>query len=152
MADEMNRNEDRYAREMAADKQGLRPSNIQNHEMSVIGGSPLVNAGSNTSSRGLISGNRVGGRNGGMNDNNEQDDNYDELEGGLGENTFHHPALYRNQPTIWLPKDSLGLSSEAVQNARARGIDITDQEADINDKGKLEIYRDTVPGLDFSKS
>jgi hypothetical protein len=80
----------------------------------------------------------------------QAEEEYDELS-EFDEHTFHHPALYYGQPTIWLPRDKLGISEEAVRNARQRGIDITDSDAKIDDKGKIEIFRDTVPGTDFKQ-
>lgn len=94
-----------------------------------------------------------------------EDEEPDELEGGLDDHAFHHPALYRQQPTvcvpcrtyssgtershqIWLPKDALGLSDEAVKNARAHDIDITNKDATIDSKGKIHISRDSIPGTD----
>ena len=150
MADEMGRNEDRYAMEMAEEKRRNQPMKAHSRATNETppDGSPFTEAESrnvdaNGSSSALTSAHGQAGL--------LEDDSYDELEGGLGEHTFHHPALYRAQPTIWLPRDNLGISKEAVRNARARGIDITDQDADINEKGKVDIHRDTVPGLDFSK-
>lgn len=75
----------------------------------------------------------------------------DEIEGGLDENTFKHPALWRGQPTVWIIHDDLGISSEAVRNARARGVDMTDEDTSINEKGKVKIHTKTLPGLDWTK-
>jgi len=51
----------------------------------------------------------------------------------------------------WLPRDKLGLSQDAIRSARAKGIDATDEDAIINDKGKIEVFRDTLPGQSFDK-
>lgn len=62
---------------------------------------------------------------------------------------YLNPAFYRDQPTLWLPRDQLGLSAEQVSKARSHGVDITDEDATVNEKGKIEIQRDTLPGQDF---
>jgi hypothetical protein len=54
-------------------------------------------------------------------------------------------------PQIWLPRDPLGLSDEAVKNARAHNISITDRDATIDDKGKVRISRDSIPGTEFDE-
>lgn len=64
-------------------------------------------------------------------------------------NAYLNPAFYREQPKLWLPRDQLGLSAEQVQKAREHGVDITDEDATIDQKAKLELQRDTLPGQDF---
>ena len=49
----------------------------------------------------------------------------------------------------WIPQDKLGLSRDAIARANAKGIDMTDTDASINDKGKIEVSRGTLPGVDF---
>jgi len=94
----------------------------------------------------------------------------DEVFGRLNENAFEHPALWREQPTVcpyflacwydglilmfvlqvWLPRDPLNISQDAVRRARAKGILITDDDATLDNKGKVDISRETVPGEDFN--
>ncbi|KAK9898454.1 DUF221-domain-containing protein [Cystobasidium minutum MCA 4210] len=62
---------------------------------------------------------------------------------------YLNPAFYRDQPTLWLPRDNLGLSAEQVSKARSHGVDITDEDATMNEKAKIELQRDTLPGQDF---
>jgi hypothetical protein len=62
---------------------------------------------------------------------------------------YLNPVFYREQPMLWLPRDQLGLSAEQVSKARSHGIDITDEDATIDQKAKIEIQRDTLPGQDF---
>lgn len=62
---------------------------------------------------------------------------------------YLNPAFYKDQPTLWLPRDQLGLSAEQVSKARSHGVDITDEDATIDQKAKIEIQRDTLPGQDF---
>lgn len=76
----------------------------------------------------------------------------EELEGGLNERTFYHPALWKHQPTIWLVRDDVGISDEAIKNARAHGIDATNEDARFNEKGKIEILREDLPGNDFDQN
>ena len=104
-------------------------------------------------------------------DSNDDDEiEMDELEGGLTEHAFHHPALYKHQPVvsdgdapgrrkhltlchaqIWLPQDALGISDEAVRNARALRINITSRDATIDAKGKIQISRSSIPGTDHDQ-
>jgi len=82
---------------------------------------------------------------------NGQSKNSDEdVFGKLNDNAFEHPALWREQPTIWLPRDPLNISQDAVRRAKAKGILITDDDATLDNKGKLDISRETVPGEDFN--
>ena len=62
---------------------------------------------------------------------------------------YLNPAFYRDQPMLWLPRDQLGLSAEQVSKARSHGVSITDEDATIDEKAKIEIQRDTLPGQDF---
>ena len=62
---------------------------------------------------------------------------------------YLNPIFYREQPTLWLPRDDLGISSEQVTNARSHGVDMTDGDATISAKGKVDIQRDTLPGQPF---
>ncbi|KAK9898455.1 DUF221-domain-containing protein [Cystobasidium minutum MCA 4210] len=62
---------------------------------------------------------------------------------------YLNPIFYREQPTLWLPRDELGISNEQVLKASAHGVNITDHDATITQKGKIEIQRDTLPGQGF---
>lgn len=62
---------------------------------------------------------------------------------------YLNPVFYRDQPKLWLPRDELGISAEQVLKARAHGVDITDEDATVTPKGKIEIQRDTLPGQSF---
>lgn len=62
---------------------------------------------------------------------------------------YLNPVFYRDQPTLWLPRDDLGISGEQVMLARSRGVDMTDLDATISPKGKVDIQRDTLPGQPF---
>lgn len=73
----------------------------------------------------------------------------DELEGGLNDHAFHHPALWRPQPTVWLIKDDLGISDEAIRNAKAHGVDATNVDTGFNEKGRIEVHSEELPGHDF---
>lgn len=52
---------------------------------------------------------------------------------------FAHPAASRPQQTIWLPKDTLGLSNEEVAALREKRIDVSTHDAEMDGKGKVSI-------------
>jgi hypothetical protein len=62
---------------------------------------------------------------------------------------YLNPVFYRDQPKLWIPRDRHGLSTEQVSSARGHGVDITDEDATIDEKAKVEIQRDTLPGQGF---
>lgn len=62
---------------------------------------------------------------------------------------YLNPVFYRDQPTLWIPRDEMGISAEQVIHARAHSVSITDEDATISPKGKIEIRRDTLPGQAF---
>lgn len=146
LADETRANERRYAEEMHAAKIGKTGSTVAASE------SRAIEAGAAAGS--MAAGEKLGPGNADLEaarapsvDFTHQDA---EMDGGLNHNAFEHPALWRDQPTIWLPRDPLGLSQEAVSRARRRNVLITDDDATIDEKGKVDITRDTVPGEDFN--
>ena len=149
LADETRANERRYAEEMRSESTGrnggaVAPTASRATDGTAVGGQHV---------NGKLGNGKVGGDNadveaarGGSMDLGHQDA---EMAGGLDENTFTHPALWREQPTVWLPRDQLGLSKEAVERARRRNVLITDENATIDEKGKVDISTDEVPGEDF---
>ena len=164
LADETRKSEHRYAEEMAAEK-GLTNNRMAPVDTRATDGTAVGGGEQRTSSEGLIGGKGAsngrgdiemgdlegrhagqGGKYGGSAGLAQADR---ELAGGLDENTFSHPALYREQPTVWLPRDNLGLSHEAVRRGRKHGVLITDDDATIDEKGKVDITRDTQPGETF---
>jgi calcium permeable stress-gated cation channel len=52
---------------------------------------------------------------------------------------FAHPATSRPQRTIWMAKDTLGLSAEEMTAIRERGIDVSCVDADMDAKGDVTI-------------
>ncbi|KAJ4468911.1 hypothetical protein J3R30DRAFT_3385050 [Lentinula aciculospora] len=58
---------------------------------------------------------------------------------------FAHPAASRPQRTIWMPKDQLGLAEEEERACREKGIDISTKNAEMNEKGKVNLTGDGQP-------
>lgn len=58
---------------------------------------------------------------------------------------FAHPATSRPQRTVWIPKDHLGLSEEEERACWEKGIDISSKDAEMNEKGKVELTGDSQP-------
>jgi len=52
---------------------------------------------------------------------------------------FAHPATSRPQRTVWMAKDTLGLSSEELAALRERGIDVSCEDAEMDAKGDVTI-------------
>lgn len=137
LADETRANERRYAQEMRASTDngnGMRPMESRATEATAIGQGNAAGQKAGKTSTDLEGAGR------------EQDA---EMAGGLDDTAFRHPSLHRAQAYIWLPRDKLGLSQDAVERARRRNILITDEHATINEKGKVDIDTDELPGEDF---
>lgn len=65
----------------------------------------------------------------------------DEDEVDLNEHAFDHPSTYVDQRWIWIPRDPLGLSKELVKELHEAGVDASDEGADMNLKGIVEVTR-----------
>lgn len=52
---------------------------------------------------------------------------------------FAHPAASRPQRTVWIPRDTLGLSAEEERACREAGIRVSDTHAEMNEKGKVDV-------------
>jgi hypothetical protein len=149
LADETRANERKYAEEMRSTNAGKTGGVVAPTESRATDGTAVAGNGNSKFGNGKVGGGMEdveAGRGQSM-DLGHQDA---EMAGGLNEMAFEHPALWRDQPTVWLPRDQLGLSKEAVERGRRRNILITDDDATIDEKAKVEITRDAVPGEDFN--
>lgn len=54
---------------------------------------------------------------------------------------FDHPSTYVDQPWIWIPKDSLGLSTFLVQELQDAGVSASDLGAEMGANGIVEVTR-----------
>lgn len=54
---------------------------------------------------------------------------------------FDHPSTYEHQPWVWLPRDSLGISSVLVREFQAAGVETSDEGAVMDEKGTVEVTR-----------
>ncbi|KAJ7686662.1 hypothetical protein B0H17DRAFT_984958 [Mycena rosella] len=52
---------------------------------------------------------------------------------------FAHPAASRPQRIVWFPRDRLGLAEEEERGCRAAGVDVSLKDAEMNEKGKVDI-------------
>ncbi|KAJ7664278.1 hypothetical protein B0H17DRAFT_991245 [Mycena rosella] len=52
---------------------------------------------------------------------------------------FTHPAASRPQRVVWLPRDRLGLAEEEERACREAGVDVSLRDAEMNEKGKVDI-------------
>lgn len=73
-------------------------------------------------------------------DSSRVDDDEDE-DVELEENAFNHPATYREQRWIWVPKDQLGLSASVVEDLRRAGVEASDLGASMGAEGQVKVSR-----------
>lgn len=52
---------------------------------------------------------------------------------------FAHPAASRPQQTIWIARDTLGLTAEEMDAMRERGIAVSSVDAEMDGKGAVSI-------------
>ncbi|CAK5261869.1 unnamed protein product [Mycena citricolor] len=52
---------------------------------------------------------------------------------------FSHPAASRPQRVVWFPRDPLGLAAEEEQACNAAGVNASTKDAEMNEKGKVDI-------------
>ncbi|CAK3869412.1 related to DUF221 domain [Lecanosticta acicola] len=60
---------------------------------------------------------------------------------------FLHPAVISEVPTIWIARDKYGLSKQEIVNTKkevGEGLEVTDENAWFNEKGKLQWDEDIV--------
>lgn len=65
------------------------------------------------------------------------------------EHAFDHPSTYVDQPWIWVPKDSLGLSEMLISDLKLVGVDASNVGAEMDEKGIVEVSRNP-PDEDWS--
>jgi hypothetical protein len=53
---------------------------------------------------------------------------------------FAHPAASRPQRRVWIPRDTLGLAEEEERACRELGIKISDRNAMMDEKGKVDVH------------
>jgi hypothetical protein len=70
-------------------------------------------------------------------DNNSENSDIEEE----NEHAFDHPSTYVSQRWIWIPRDPFGLSKELINDLHDAGIDASDEGADMDDKGIVEVTR-----------
>ncbi|KAF9067098.1 hypothetical protein BDP27DRAFT_1329517 [Rhodocollybia butyracea] len=58
---------------------------------------------------------------------------------------FAHPAASRPQRTIWIANDRHGLAQEEKRACLDKGIDTSTENAEMNEKGKVELTGDAQP-------
>lgn len=59
---------------------------------------------------------------------------------------YFHPSITSKVPLLWVPRDELGVSKQEVEHT-SRVIDITDEDAFIDEKGNVQWNSDTVPPI-----
>ena len=56
-----------------------------------------------------------------------------------GPKDFNHPASVDTQRIIWIPDDELGLGRAEVEDMRKRGVEVSLEKAEMDEKGKIRI-------------
>ncbi len=72
-------------------------------------------------------------------DLSDEEDGDDEAD--FDEHAFDHPSTYEEQKWIWIPHDTLGLSEMLVQDLKDVGVDASDEGANMDEKGVVEVTR-----------
>ncbi|KAF8314940.1 hypothetical protein DL93DRAFT_2042726, partial [Clavulina sp. PMI_390] len=65
----------------------------------------------------------------------------DDGEEDVDEHAFDHPSTYKPAPTIWVPKDKLGLSDVLLEELRDAGVDASDLGASMSEKARVKVTR-----------
>ncbi|KAK6465600.1 hypothetical protein DFJ63DRAFT_282912 [Scheffersomyces coipomensis] len=65
-------------------------------------------------------------------------DNYIEYNPEFTRTAYNDPAVTDEEPHIWIAKDNLGLSEIEKNKALENGVDVSDENADFNEKGSIE--------------
>jgi hypothetical protein len=76
----------------------------------------------------------------GDNDDDEEEESSQD-EADFDEHAFDHPSTYKEQPWIWIPKDTLGLSTLMVNDLKAAGVQASDTGAVMDSHGVVEVVR-----------
>lgn len=56
---------------------------------------------------------------------------------------YHHPAITAKPPKLWIVKDELGVSEQEIKESK-KVIDISDDRAHFDEKGKIQWDRDDL--------
>lgn len=67
--------------------------------------------------------------------------NAEDEEEYLDEHAFDHPSTYAEQPWIWIPKDTLGLSGVLLQEFKEAGVETSDNGSTMDERGTVEVSR-----------
>ncbi|KAF7797862.1 hypothetical protein EIP86_009068 [Pleurotus ostreatoroseus] len=65
----------------------------------------------------------------------------DDLDKDFDIHGFDHPSTYTEQPWIWIHNDALGISQVLIRDLRQSGVDASDEGANIDAKGTVEVQR-----------
>jgi len=57
-----------------------------------------------------------------------------------GPTDFYHPATVEPQQIIWIAQDPLGLGDAEVEANRSMGVEASNQDAEMDEKGHVEIF------------
>ncbi|KZT62553.1 DUF221-domain-containing protein [Calocera cornea HHB12733] len=57
-----------------------------------------------------------------------------------GPTDFYHPASVQPQRIIWIAQDPLGLGDAEVEANKAMGVEASNQDAEMDEKGHVEIF------------
>lgn len=66
--------------------------------------------------------------------------NYIEYNPEFVRTAYDDPVVNDEEPHIWIPKDSMGLSEIEKNKALENGVDVSDSDAGFDEKGRTEYY------------
>lgn len=73
-----------------------------------------------------------------------------EVDQDLVRNAYLPPAVWREMPTILIPRDEMGVSAQEVRDTRKFGVPIRDDVGTFNEKGKIVVDDDMMSELYFA--
>ena len=65
-------------------------------------------------------------------------------------NAYYNPAIASDPPTLWIPRDSMGISRQEVAHT-SKVISISDEGAGFDDKGKMVWDQERLPPIHEEK-
>ncbi|CAE6462438.1 unnamed protein product [Rhizoctonia solani] len=68
-------------------------------------------------------------------------DSSSEDDSDLDDFAFDHPNTYKDAPWIWIPKDTLGMSTVLLKELHAAKVEASDEGAEMDEKGLVIVSR-----------
>jgi hypothetical protein len=60
---------------------------------------------------------------------------------GFHDHAFHHPAMWKKQPVVWITNDPLGVGKFETERIQAAGVEASCEYTGMDEKGGLQVQR-----------